>query len=287
MPDPGLAERVFRQRYLSTSAAHASDSLLKNLLGVATLQREGKTSVLTSADIEQILESILSEWSSGRLRRAVEEPRAWRTLFDLEDYREALAAALGQVILPLLTPTSPNIGEVIEMISDLRELDFPVEATYPALARLRPDLLPELSDRLRQSLTSSQRKQAEAAMDAVWWWLQEGKKRLDLGEPPADLVREVAIAVSTRRPGCLKHALRLPSGSSATVRPARPTVSPGSLPKGSASCSRRPGTRPAWNHVSRSAWPPTRSEKFAPFASKLPWRSITPVSAICILCASG
>ncbi|MEA2601397.1 MAG: hypothetical protein QOF89_2389 [Acidobacteriota bacterium] len=92
------------------------------------------------------------------------------------------------------------------MIADLRSLDFPVESTYPALARLQPSLLPELSDRLRQSLASSRPEQAESAVEAVWWWLREGRQ-LDLGEPPDDLVREIAIAVSMRRPS-LQLALR-------------------------------------------------------------------------------
>ena len=92
------------------------------------------------------------------------------------------------------------------MISDLRSLGFPVESTYPALARLRPDLMPELSDRLRQSLVSSQEEQAEDGVEAVWWWLREGQQ-LGLGEPPSDLVREIAIAISMRRPS-LQHALR-------------------------------------------------------------------------------
>jgi hypothetical protein len=136
----------------------------------------------------------------------VENPQAWQTSFDLEAFRGIFMKALGWVILPRLEPLTPQMDEVVEMIADLRGLDFPVEPTYPALVQLRPNLLPEILDRLRQSLASSRREQAEAAVEAVWWWLREGQS-LGLEQPSADLVREIAIAVSMRRPS-LKHALR-------------------------------------------------------------------------------
>lgn len=139
------------------------------------------------------------------MRRVVADTPSWRSVFDLERYKQAFTEVLGRIILPLLDPGSAQVGEVVLMVADLRSLDFPVEATYPALARLRPDLLHEISDRLRQSLASSQQTQADAAVKAVWWWLREGQ-RLDLGGPPADLVREIAIAVSMRRPS-LQEAL--------------------------------------------------------------------------------
>lgn len=210
-PEPGLAERVFRQRYLSLQQAPQPslpyEKFFRNLLGVAEMQRRENISLTISMDeIEQILERILAGWRSGQVRQSVEKRHAWHTPFDLEYYQEAFTEALGKVILLRLEPTSPRIGEVVEMITDLRSLRFPTEATYPALVRLRPDLLPDLSDRLRQSMVSSQREQAEDGVEAVWWWLREGQQ-FDLGEPPADLVREIAIAVSMRRPS-LQHALR-------------------------------------------------------------------------------
>ena len=209
VPELGLAETLFRQRYLAPLARIEwdSESFFRNLLGVAEIHKQGKTSlILSAAELDQILEQILAGWRSGQLRRDVDNPHAWQSVFDLEYYREAFVHALGKVILPLLEPTSTKIGEVIEMVADLRRLDFPVESTYPALARLRPELMPELADRLRQSLVSSQQGQAEDGIEAVWWWLREGQQ-LGLGEPPPDLVREIAIAVSMRRPS-VQHALR-------------------------------------------------------------------------------
>ena len=176
------------------------ETFFRNLLGATESQKQGGSGLaLLPPEAEQILERVLVGWRSGQLRRTVEEPHAWRSVFDLEAYREVFAKALGRVILPHLELDSARVDEATEMIADLRSLDFPVEATYPALARLQPDLLPELSDRLRQSLVSSRREQAEAAVKAVWWWLQEGE-RFGLGEPSPDLIREIAIAVSMRRP---------------------------------------------------------------------------------------
>jgi hypothetical protein len=210
-PEPELAERLFRQRYLTSQEAPQlelpTENLLQNLLGAVESPPKGEAGLaLMPAEAEQVLERILPSWKSGQLRRVVKDPPSWRGFFHLEYYRGVFARVLGRVILPRLDPLSTKVGEIVQMVADLRSLDFPVEAIYPALARLRPDLLPEISDRLRQSLASSQREQADAAVEAVWWWLREGQ-RLDLGEPPADLVREIAIAVSMRRPS-LQPALR-------------------------------------------------------------------------------
>ena len=209
-PDPGLVERLFRQSVLVGTQANKGSlypaTSLQNLVGFSEIQRQGKTSVVLSpVDIDQILEHILADWRSGRLRRLIESLPPIR-YFDREFHMQAFTLALGRVILPSLEPTSPQISEVLEMLADLKALNFPVEVTYPALARLRPDLMPDLSDRLRQSLASSRKEQAEDAIKTVWWWLQE-RHQLSLQEPPSDIVREIAIAVSMRRPS-LQEALR-------------------------------------------------------------------------------
>jgi hypothetical protein len=209
VPDPELAENLFRERYLRGASdphrpLHASD--FWSLVWVVNFHQQGKTTLLVSpADAEKVLDRIISDWRIGDLRQAVESPQSWRTSFELEDFKKAFTEALGKAVLPRLGLLSPHVGDVVELVADLRSLDFPVEATYPALARLRPDSLPEIFDRLRQSLASSRREQAEAAVQAVWWWLREGQV-LGLGEPSPDLVREIAIAISMRRPS-LKNAL--------------------------------------------------------------------------------
>jgi hypothetical protein len=183
------------------------EDFFRNLTGVTEIKRQGKTNfAILPSEIEQILDSLLAAWRNGEFRQLSEEPQSGTFILDFLHYREAFAEALGKAILPCLELGSPQVGEVVQMVVDLRSLGFSVELIYPALLRLQPDLLPEISDRLRQSLGSSEREQTEAAVEAVWWWLREGRQ-LDLGEPPADLVREIAITVSMRRPS-LQLALR-------------------------------------------------------------------------------
>jgi hypothetical protein len=210
-PEEGIAERLFRERYL-TGRCFPPDGLppvgwFHNLLGAAERRpRRGVGLTIECDDASHVLGLLLAAWRAGQLRQALADPGEWPSPFHFEEYWRGFAGALGRVILPRLDPLSSQIAEVVQMISDLRGLEVPVEATYPALASFRPELLPELSDRLRQSLASSRRAQADAGVEAVWWWLEEGR-RLGLADPPGDLVREIAIAVSMRRPS-LQQAFR-------------------------------------------------------------------------------
>lgn len=202
-PEPGIAADLFRQRYLQRTpkAPGLSAQYFWNLLGADEAGFE-----FGPLDAERLLVNVLTDWKAGLFRRAVEEPHQWRSQFDLEDYQSAVAEALGRLILPRLDRQSKLIGETEAMISDLRTLDYPVEATYPALTRLMPDLLPDLTDRLRQGIVSSKHDQANASVSAVLWWVHRGQV-FGSGEPTPDLVREIAIAISMRRPS-LKQALR-------------------------------------------------------------------------------
>src|SRR5215210_3110709 len=129
-PEAGLAEGLFRQRYLAPQA-HTSqyhEAFFRNLIGVAEIQQQGKTSLtLSSAELDQILERLLAGWRNGQLRRETENPQSWHYFpFDLEGYRKVFANALGKVILPRLEPASSKIGEVVEMVAHLRSLGFSV-----------------------------------------------------------------------------------------------------------------------------------------------------------------
>jgi hypothetical protein len=208
--EPGLAERLFRQQYLpqadANRSAPLSEDYLRNLLGVTEIRLgDAPGLILSPSEADEILARIIELWRSGQLREAVENSGVWSSVFDLESFKSAFASVVGRVLLPRLDANSAYIDDTATMVSDLRGLDFPVEAAYPALAHLRPRLLPELTDRMRQSLVSSNREQAEGAVNAVWWWLDEGK-RFGLKAPSSDLVREIAIAISMRRP-MLQRAL--------------------------------------------------------------------------------
>ena len=210
-PDRGLADGLIRERSLSLAVTPHSlpmHGFLQTLLGVAQVQEDGRTSVQLSANqLEGVLEAMLAGWRSGHLRQATESDDNWHTSFAREDYMEDFAGVLGRVILPRVDPSSARIDEAVSMISDLRGLGFPVELAYPMVVRLRPGLLPEIADRLRQSLVSPQKYAAEAGVKAILWWLLR-REELGLESPPVDLVLEIAIAVSMRRPSCLREALR-------------------------------------------------------------------------------
>jgi hypothetical protein len=201
LPDPqGLANEVFRRKYLSANSGELSEVYLRNITGARSRKFN-----FSPADIQQVTERILDWWRRGGLTEA-SRAEAWRSPFDQEDFQVALTNALAQVIIPYISIVSPLITQIANMVEDLRAACFPVEGIYPALAHLQPERLQDFADRLRQGLASGQRRTSEAAVHAVWWWLHEGHD-LSLPEPPEDLVREIALVISLRRSSSLNLAL--------------------------------------------------------------------------------
>jgi hypothetical protein len=93
------------------------------------------------------------------------------------------------------------------MIHGLRELQYPVETTLVELVRLCPQHADDLIGRLRRSLASLDERPAKNAVLAVERWCIRARASL-LPVPPDDLLRELALIVSVRRPNSLMPALR-------------------------------------------------------------------------------
>jgi hypothetical protein len=92
------------------------------------------------------------------------------------------------VLLPRVPVGDSRAAALGEMLDGMSGWGFAFEAIYPYLARITPE-----------SLASLDRKHAPAAVEAVLVWLREGE-RLQIGPPPADLPREIAVAIGSRRP---------------------------------------------------------------------------------------
>jgi hypothetical protein len=92
------------------------------------------------------------------------------------------------VLLPRVPVGDSRAAALGEMLDGMSGWGFAFEAIYPYLARITPE-----------SLASLDRKHAPAAVEAVLVWLREGE-RLQIGPPPADLPREIAVTIGTRRP---------------------------------------------------------------------------------------
>ena len=77
-PETGLAERLFRQRYLSDLDVSKLNLIyFKNLLlAVESTKQRGIALTLSPAEAEQILKHILTAWSRGPLRQYIENPSA-------------------------------------------------------------------------------------------------------------------------------------------------------------------------------------------------------------------
>jgi SIR2-like domain len=227
--ESGNAAVNFRRLYLSPGGrqfeAPLSAEFLINLSNAtSSLPWQPGGLQLSPTEAEHVARKILSWWQTGKAQ-ALAGPQPHVPAYRVEDFQEYLVSALVNAVLPALPrplpPQAPAsfdepfagatesvlIDQLLEMVQGLRDLHYPVELTLPELVRLSPQHADELLGWLRRGLVSLNERPARAGVQAVarWW---DGACAGRLSPPPEDLLRELALIVSERRPSNLIPALR-------------------------------------------------------------------------------
>jgi SIR2-like domain len=228
-PQPGAAAGKFHATFLAPQGrqfeAPVSSSFLGNLVR-ATVPAPWKAGwlELSAAEADRIARKLVAWWQTGQAQAAI-VPHPFMPTFDLEEFQRDLVWTLADVVMPALSaaadqqtpvssgdlvavqPALPLPQQLLQMIDDLQRLRYPVELAFVELVRLCPEHSDELTGRLRRGLASLEERSAEAAVEAVLrWWNRARAGRLSA--PPEDLLRELALIVSVRRPSNLHAALR-------------------------------------------------------------------------------
>ena len=95
-------------------------------------------------------------------------------------------------------------------VLQLHESKIPAFELIGGLIRALPDRLDELATMMRTGLVSDDVSFAAAAGDGLYVWIEESTEPASrLPPPPDDLIREVGIAIATRRKEMLEWALRI------------------------------------------------------------------------------
>jgi hypothetical protein len=106
------------------------------------------------------------------------------------------------------------------LIEQVRLAGLPVGAVLPATLMLRPDSLPKVTSGLRQEFANPAKEFQLSALRGIVYWVDRSLGRRDgrnamLRNVPPDLLREIGIGVTLRRPDsisvfldCAFHATR-------------------------------------------------------------------------------
>ena len=207
-PEPGLAEKGFRRKWLVAgggpggSTPSPDDVLWQVGLALSSLAKHGR-SLDISEDERSYLTEIVSRW--------LEAPIPRLGPFPFDDPLRATRQAING--LPFIIPKvglPQSIGD--RLFAKLQKLysesGIPAYEAVTGLAAVLPDRLEDFASWMRVGLASDDREVAESATWGLHCWLKESSASTSrLQAPPEDLVREIGVMIATRRKASLGQAL--------------------------------------------------------------------------------
>ena len=233
-PSPGLAQKRFRNKWLSRSGDlreqhkhsieifgnspnglnHDAQDLDSRLwqIGRAILSLRSRGEQLTLSDAEKAdLRELVAIWADAATpETALPGNPMFQHIRDAHKQRfrevaEVLPAVIGQIALP--APVGEKLHSKLQVLIENR---IPALALSVGVVQAAPERLDEIATELRVGLTSEDRDLADSAITGVFLWLETALNNTsEIPQPSDDLVREVGIAIASRRSTVIIGALRL------------------------------------------------------------------------------
>jgi hypothetical protein len=164
----------------------------------------------TSEDVQRLFEAIQTWWGNhGRsqvsLRRDFDGPGVRKLMNWLWDVMRI-------VIIPRMSRRGSAVTAMMGLIAEMRSSGLPVGAVLPATLILRPRTLTEVVSGLRQEFANPEAEYYLSALRGIVYWVVQsrgngGGRRTRLPPVPPDLLREISMAVASRRPESLALSL--------------------------------------------------------------------------------
>ena len=212
-PEPDLAERCFRHKWLAAnSAPQEKEPSLDDILlqvGAAISGLKGYQHPLDlSADECSYLTKVVEKWSDTPVLSHYE------FVPDIDDHllRDSTRPALRGLssILAEITVSEAVGGKLFEKLQGFGEYDIPGFGLIPGLTKAMPNRLDELVSTMRVGLVSDKAKLANSALQGLSRWLAMSDEEASQVEPPPDaLVREISVIIAARRKASLEEALEV------------------------------------------------------------------------------
>jgi hypothetical protein len=196
----GQAELEFRSKWL-TGTPNA-DALFHEL-GAVLLSRKDDLPLLTlTEDDRNTIQQAVKRW--------IAEPNPERNPHNpyAPHMRRQGLEGLRTVLL-VLHPDSELARSLIEKIHSLNSIGLHAFGLIPAVTRLDPSNLDELTRLLRTGLASDDGDTTDSAFLTLHRWLElSTTPEQGVPSPSIELVRELGVAIATRRRGVLARALQ-------------------------------------------------------------------------------
>ena len=213
-PEPGLAERCFRRKWLTTSI-HANkvslpvDSILWHVgRAIHKLKAHGKR--LEFSDEEtKYLANLVNLWATTTVRPPIQPPGHPEPIFT--EGREKIEQAIDglQFILLKVQITKATGENLHNKLTELNGFGIRTMRLTACLLKVLPHRSEEITQWMRMGMASDDKSIATDAMQGLWYWLDLSADCVpELELPPIDLVRELGVIIATRRKAALVRALQ-------------------------------------------------------------------------------
>ena len=209
-PEPGLAERCFRKKWLDVSNlqqdSEASLSVVLWQIGnVISRLKHQRRSLRMTDDEKDCLAEITGRWVDMPV------PHPPFPFFEDQNQEFTRRSIIGlRAILPEISLSDSMVRKLYEKIRDLNESEIPGFTLMAGIVRFLPDRFSEIVQSMRVGLVSDQPTLAE---DAAWglfhWMKMSNASDVSCPKPPIDLVREIGVIIASRRSVSLDVALHI------------------------------------------------------------------------------
>ena len=214
-PEEGLAEQRFREKWLQPrpsndlGASVICDILFRVGTAIHNLGLRGRPLAL-STDERSFLADAIETWARESIPTPIPFGGASQEVFiggSDEDTRNAIAG-LQYLVLEIDVPETVAVT-LYEKVKSLNTSQMPARSILVGLTRMLPAHFEEIVQLMRMGLASDVERTAKDATRALRFWLQSSRDlAMGLRQPPIELVREIGVAIATRRKAALFQALR-------------------------------------------------------------------------------
>ena len=208
-PEPGLAERCFRFKWLSSKDAseenvQSPDDILWQVGCAIYDLKKNKISFALSDNERTFVQEMLERWSDTSV------PHDDFSLKENQLRQPVYRALRGLPDLILEVKVSEDIGEKLyAKMERLNKSGIPAFLLTPGLVKALPKKFYEIVSLMKMGLVSEHENLSANALQALHFWLETTTDPTSkLRKPPKDLIREIGFIIAARRRGALVQALQ-------------------------------------------------------------------------------
>ena len=209
-PEPGLAERSFRKKWLDVGSLPQGDEenlakILKQVGNAISRLKHRKRSLRLTEDEKSYLVEIAERWAD----LPVPHHHIPFAEDQLQKFTRCSIIGLRAILSEISLPDSVA-KKLYGKIQALNASETPGSTLMAGIIKALPDHFDDIVQSMRLGLVSDNPILAENAVRGLFYWMQTSNaSEASCPKPPIDLVREIGVIVAARRSISLDAALRI------------------------------------------------------------------------------